>query len=168
MRRLLNGVALIWALASVSAAFAQAPPAEIEAVSTLDQAAWLAGRWVGTGMGGEVEEVWSPASGGQMIGHFRYTKEGKPGFYEIMMLDLTETGIRMRVKHFNPDFTAWEDKAEWVEFEPVSTSLDRLIFNGLVLDHGSDDRGETMTATLSMRQADGQVTQVPFRFIRAD
>ena len=168
MRRLLNGLALIWLLTSAPPVFAQAPPAVTEAVSPLDHAAWLAGRWVGTGMDGEVEEVWSPASGRQMIGHFRYSREGAPEFYEIMMLDLTETGIRMRVKHFNPDFTAWEDKAEWVEFEPVSTSPDQLIFNGLVLDHGSDDRGETMTATLSMRQADGQVTQVPFRFIRAD
>ena len=65
MPRLLNMLVLILALASVPAVCAQIPAAETEATSQLDQAAWLAGRWVGTGMGGEVEEVWSPASGGQ-------------------------------------------------------------------------------------------------------
>lgn len=168
MPRLLNMLVLILALASVPAVCAQIPAAETEATSPLDQAAWLAGRWVGTGMGGEVEEVWSPASGGQMVGHFRYSRDGAPGFYEILMIDLTETGMRMRVKHFNPDFTAWEDKGDWVAFEPVSTSASRLVFKGLVLEHIVDEDGETMIATLQMRQKGGQVKAVPFTFRRAD
>ena len=132
--------------------------------SPLDHAKWLAGRWVGTGMGGEVEEIWSPVSGGQMVGHFRYSREGKVVFYEILLIDMVDAGMRMRVKHFNADFTAWEDKAEWVEFEPISASSEQLKFNGLVLDYD----GETMIATLRMRQKDGEVKQVPFTFTRAD
>ncbi len=168
MFRVLHGLVLIYALASAPAVVAQVTTAETEAASPLDHAAWLAGRWVGTGMGGEVEEVWSPALGGQMIGHFRYFRDGMPGFYEILMIDLTETGMRMRVKHFNPDFTAWEDKGDWIEFKPVSTSASQLVFKGLVLDHIVDDKGETMIATLQMRQKDGQVKAVPFTFRRAD
>lgn len=168
MLRVLHGLVLVCALASAPAVLGQDPVAETEAASPLDQAAWLAGRWVGTGMGGEVEEVWSPAAGGQMVGHFRYSRDGEPGFYEILMIDLTETGMRMRVKHFNPDFTAWEDKDEWVAFEPVSASPGKIVFKGLVLDHIVDGGDETMIATLQMRQKDGTITAVPFTFHRAD
>tara|TARA_R110002110_G_scaffold6609_9_gene33203 strand:+ start:498 stop:998 length:501 start_codon:yes stop_codon:yes gene_type:complete len=166
MRSRFAAIAMV--LAAAPAVAAAEPAAPTKQVSALDQAAWLAGRWVGTGMNGDVEEIWSPAFGGQMIGHFRYSRNGVPGFYEIMMIDVTDAGLRMRVKHFNPDFTAWEDKAGWVAFEPVSTASGRLVFGGLVLDHGRDAQGETMTATLRMRQKDGTVEQVPFRFRRAD
>ena len=69
---------------SACAAQAQVAPPP---AATIDGAAWLAGRWVGTGFGGQMEETWSPPVGGQMIGHFRYWREGEPQFYEIMMMD---------------------------------------------------------------------------------
>lgn len=138
-----------------------------QATAQLDHAEWLVGRWVGVGMGGDVEEVWSPAVGGQMIGHFRYSKNGNPGFYEILMIDRTADGIRMRVKHFNPDFSAWEDKQEWVEFEPISTTPNQLKFNGLLLDHRVEGEKELMIATLRMRQKDGAVSNVVFTFEKA-
>ncbi|RYY34034.1 MAG: hypothetical protein EOP59_16885, partial [Sphingomonadales bacterium] len=52
--------------------------------ATIADAAWLAGRWVGEGLGGQVEESWSPAMGGQMAGHFTLVQDGKPVFYELM------------------------------------------------------------------------------------
>ena len=168
MHKLVCSLALACALASAPAMSAPGPDAGTRAVASLDEAAWLIGRWAGTGMGGDVDEFWSPALGGQMVGHFRYAKDGEPGFYEIMMIDRTEAGIRMRVKHFDPDFTAWEDKAEWVEFEPVSTSPGQLRFNGLVLDRRIDGADEIMTATLRMRQKDGEVSDVVFTLKRVD
>ena len=36
------------------------------AAATIADAAWLEGRWVGEGLGGQAEEVWSPAAGGQV------------------------------------------------------------------------------------------------------
>jgi hypothetical protein len=60
--------------------------------------------------------------GGQMIGHFRYWRDGQPQFYEFMVLDVVEGGVRMRLKHFNPDYTTWEDRETWTTFEPVSVS----------------------------------------------
>ncbi len=119
--------------------------------AVIEDAAWLAGRWVGTGFGGQMEEAWAPPVGGQMVGHFRYWRDGQPQFYEFMMMDVAEGGVRMRVKHFNPDFVGWEDKDGWVTFEPVSVGPDALIFNGLEIRRDGPDR---VVMTIRMRQGD--------------
>lgn len=119
----------------------------------IEDAAWLAGRWTGTGLGGQLEEVWSAPAGGQMVGHFRLLREGKPVFYEFMLMDVTEDGIRMRLKHFNPDYTAWEAREDWTTFTPVSSSSDELVFSALSIRRTAAD---TMTMKLRIRR--GEVT----------
>lgn len=147
-------------LGSACAAQAQvAPPL----AAAIDGAAWLAGRWVGTGFGGQMEETWSPPVGGQMIGHFRYWREGEPQFYEIMMMDVAEGGVRMRVKHFNPDFVGWEERDGWVEFEPISVGPDALVFNGLTIRRESPDR---IVMTIRLRRGE-LVEEEILRFERA-
>jgi hypothetical protein len=130
---------------------------------SIDDAAWLAGRWVGEGFGGQMEEAWAPPVGGQMVGHFRHWRDGEPRFYEIMLLDVVEGGVRMRVKHFNPDFTAWEDRGEWTTFAPVSASPEALIFSGLEIRRSGED---DMVMTLRIRRGD-TVTDEILRFTRA-
>lgn len=137
----------LWGGPCVALAQTAPPP-----VATIEDAAWLAGRWVGTGFGGQMEETWAPPVGGQMIGHFRYWRDGQPQFYEIMMMDVVEgQGVRMRVKHFSPDFVGWEDKDGWVEFEPVSASPEVLVFNGLVIRRESPNR---IVMTIRLRRGD--------------
>lgn len=133
--------------------FSVAAPASAQprAVS-IDDASWLTGRWVGEGLGGEMEEVWSPPVDGQMVGHFRLVRNGAPVFYEIMLLDVAEEGLRMRVKHFNPDFVGWEDKGEWVTFEPRAVSETELTFQSLVIRRTSAD---SLTMVLRIRYPDG-------------
>ena len=135
----------------------------VAAQATIADASWLAGRWVGEGLGGAIEETWAPASGGQMIGHFQLSKGGKPQFYEIMMLDAQPTGLRLRVKHFNPDFTAWEDKGDWHSFEPESVEPNKLRFKGLRFDRNGDD----LVIVVTMRQKDGSVAEHPIKLKRA-
>jgi len=151
MHKLLKAVVIVAALAG--SAHAQ----------TIDDAAWLAGRWVGEGFGGQMEEAWAPPVGGQMVGHFRYWREGQPQFYEIMLMDVAEGGVRMRVKHFNPDFTAWEDRGEWVTFEPVSAGPEALIFNGFEIRREGADR---IIMTIRIRRGE-TVTSEILRFQRA-
>ena len=131
--------------------------------ATIEDAAWLAGRWVGEGFGGQMEEAWAPPVGGQMVGHFRYWRDGEPQFYEIMLMDVADGGVRMRVKHFNPDFTAWEDRGEWVTFEPVSASPEALIFNGLTIRREGEDR---IVMTIRIRRGEA-ITDEILRFQRA-
>lgn len=133
------------------------------AAATIADASWLSGRWVGEGLGGTVEETWAPAAGGQMVGHFQLVKDGKPAFYELMMLDVQPRGLRLRVKHFNADFTAWEDKGGWHSFEPVSAEPNLLNFNGLTLARD----GETLNIVVTMKQKDGRIEQVPLKLRRA-
>lgn len=131
--------------------------------AALEHAAWMEGRWVGTGMGGDVEEVWSPAQGGQMVGHLTYAKDGKIIFYELMLVRPSEGALEMLVKHFDGDFTSWEEKDEWVRFAPEATEPGILLFKGLSIFHD----GQRMEATLRMKQADGSVKDVLFTLTRA-
>jgi hypothetical protein len=129
----------------------------------LDEMAWLAGRWVGEGLGGELEETWAPPAGGQMVGHFRLLREGRPVFYEIMLMDEVEDGVRMRVKHFDPGFVGWEEKDAWVEFEPRRASAEAIAFDGLSIRRiGPDEitirimigyRGGVREEVLALRRA---------------
>ncbi|MEQ1618389.1 MAG: DUF6265 family protein [Terricaulis sp.] len=140
-------------LAAISGALGQARAQSTQPVAeaTIEDAAWLAGRWVGTGFGGEMEETWAPPVGGQMVGHFRYWREGQPQFYEFMMMDVAEGGVRMRIKHFNPDLVGWEEKDGWHTFEPVSVGPDALLFNGFEIRRDGPDR---VVMTLRMRRGD--------------
>jgi hypothetical protein len=148
-------------LAILSAFLARA---EEPARRTIGDAAWLAGRWVGEGLGGSVEENWSPPQGGQMIGHFALLRDGRPIFYEIMLLEEHEGGLRMRVKHFNPDFVGWEEKDGWHAFEPIASGPDSLRFEGLWLRR----EGEELVATVTIRnRADNSVRDETLRHRRA-
>ncbi|RYY25006.1 MAG: hypothetical protein EOP62_15250 [Sphingomonadales bacterium] len=151
-----RAAALLLALAPLPA-FAQQAPLSIH------DAAWLAGRWVGEGLGGKVEENWSPVQGGQMVGHFTLYNDDAPVFYEIMLMDVQPGGIRLRVKHFNPDFTAWEDKAGWHAFEPISTEKESLRFNGLWLRR----EGEELLITIRLKDKAGEAKDHLLRLRRA-
>jgi hypothetical protein len=140
-----------------------ASPAGTTRSTSIQDAAWLTGRWVGTGLGGELEEVWSAPAGGQMVGHFRLLREGKPVFYEFMLLDVADGGIRMRLKHFNPDHTAWEEKDNWTTFNPVSASADELAFSGLRITRTGHD---AITMKLRLRNGD-KVSEETLQFRRA-
>src|SRR5436190_19333601 len=68
--------------------------------ATLASVAWLQGHWEGEGLGGVSEELWSPAAGGVMMGMYRLLKDGKPTFYEFLMLVEENGTFAMKLKHF--------------------------------------------------------------------
>lgn len=148
---------------AVALALASASPAPAQPTPTVADASWLAGRWVGEGLGGQIEESWAPAAGGQMIGHFQLVKGGKPQFYELLMLDTKAPALRLRVKHFNPDFTAWEDKGGWHSFEPISVAPNQLKFRGLSFERS----GDQLTIVVTLKARDGTVAEHPIRLKRA-
>ena len=161
------------AIAVLAAAFAlpahaqnrvqPAPAPSAEQVRVIESASWLAGRWIGEGLGGELEETWSTPASGQMVGHFRLVRGGVVAFYEICLLDVVDGGLRMRVKHFNPDFVGWEERDGWHAFDPVSVSEGTLSFDGLALRRVGDDALEIV---LSIRYAEG-VREETLRLRRA-
>ncbi|WP_374469274.1 DUF6265 family protein [Phenylobacterium sp.] len=135
------------------------PPAGIQAV------AWLAGRWVGEGLGGEAEETYAPPADGQMIGHFRHTKDGKAVFYEFLLIRERGGSLVYGVKHFNPDATAWEEKDRWTEFPLVAVEDGRVVFDGLTYERDGADR---LLVHLSLRNGKTGARRIEtFRFRRA-
>ena len=81
--------------------------------ATIEDAAWLVGSWTGTAFGQRFEEVWNPASAGTMVGFFKLIGDDGVAFYELLLLSVEEGSLSLKVKHFNADFTAWEEKADF-------------------------------------------------------
>jgi hypothetical protein len=130
---------------------------------TIESAAWLTGRWVGQGFGGQLEETWTAPTGGQMVGHFRMVKDGKPAFYEFLLIEEHEGGLRYRVKHFNPDFVGWEEKDGFHEFSWVSGDRTELRFNGLTLRRIGDDESDHI---ITIGRKDGTRSEETLRYRR--
>jgi hypothetical protein len=82
-------------------------------------AAWLAGSWSGTAFGSRIQEVWNPPSAGSTVGMFKLC--GKDGVvpYELMTMTVEDGTLSLNVRHFDPDFTAWDSKDEYVNFRLV-------------------------------------------------
>jgi hypothetical protein len=140
-------------------AVAQTPPG-----ARIADVAWMAGRWTGEGLGGTLEETWAPPTAGMMVGHFQLVRAGRPVFYELMQLYETPAGVDLRVKHVNPDFTAWEEKADFVRFAFQSATAAELRFNGLAFSRQGDN---AMTAVLRLRYGADDVRDEILRYRRA-
>lgn len=112
---------------------------EARPAATLDDASWLVGSWTGTAFGQNFEEVWNPPSAGSMIGLFKLYGDDGVAFYELLQLSVEEDTLSLKVKHFNADFTAWEEKADFVNFRLVSKEENALHFGGLSFYKRSDN-----------------------------
>jgi hypothetical protein len=135
------------------------------AAAPLAELSWLEGSWEGPGIAGATAtEVYSAPAGGQIVGHFRQTKaDGSPMFYELMIIDEKDGKLRYRLKHFNPDLTGWEEKAEVREFPFTKRIGDRWEFSGLALERTGPD---SMTASVVAGGADGKKELLEFRYKR--
>lgn len=138
-------------------------PAKSPAASLKD-VSWLSGRWTGEGMGGQVEEVWTPAVHGQMMGMFRLVKDGKIVFYEFLTIAEHDGSIEMRIKHFNSDMTGWEEKGRHLTFRLVKVDGDRVYFSGFTVERKGNDG---WNGYLAMRSKDGPPREEKFVFKRA-
>jgi hypothetical protein len=140
-----------------------APAEVLSPRATLQDIAWFAGRWTGTGLGGVTDESWSAPAGGAMMGMFRLVKDGKVVFYEFLTLVEHEGSLLLKLKHFNPDLTGWEEKADVVSFRLLKIAPDAVHFNGLTFRRiGSD----TVEIFLAIRDREGAVREERFTMTR--
>ena len=162
-RRVMACALLIAALAWLlpSAATGGSEPSSGQNV-TIEDFAWLAGSWIGEGLGGTVEEIWSPPRAGQMMGSFRLIQGGKVTFMEFVTLSEHDGEIQMRLKHFHPDLVAWEDKEDFVTFRLKALTEDKAEFGGLVIHRIDADH---LQIDVSLRNGD-EVNVATFRFER--
>ena len=132
--------------------------------ATLKDAQWLVGRWTGTGLGGVSEEIWADAAGGAMMGMYRLVVSGKVSFYELMNLVEENGSLVLKLKHFNADLTAWEEKEKFVSFPLVRLSSNELWFAGLTFRRLGNDR---LQIFLAIREKDGSIREEQFAMQRA-
>ena len=133
--------------------------------ASLDDVAWLTGRWTGEGLGGVVEESWLPPTGGAMVGVFRMTGEDGVRFYEIMILAQEGESLVLELKHFGPDLVGWEEREETVRFPLVARDGQTLWFDGLTLRRDGND-GLTVWVALGSED-DPEVREALFVYRRA-
>lgn len=101
--------------------------------------AWIAGHWQGTAMGGEIEEVWTAAHGGSMMGSFKFVADGKVVFYELETITEENETLILRLKHFGDDLKGWEEKDDVVMFNLVKITADAAYFDQLTFKKNGED-----------------------------
>jgi hypothetical protein len=140
MKNLVRRVAMLALLLVSHAVLAQSPrtehtfqldDTETRPAATLDDVSWLVGNWSGEAFGSTFEESWNPPSAGSMIGFFKLMDGSDVVFYELLLLVEEEGSLSLKVKHFNADFTAWEDKADYVTFRYIKSDGNAIHFSGI-------------------------------------
>ncbi len=133
---------------------AQSPQASI------DEIAWLAGRWKGEGLGGKAEELIAPVEAGQMMGMFRHLKaDGTLNFYEFYVFAEVEGSLVLKIKHFSPELIGWEEKDGYVEFPLVAIEGATAYFDGITYALTAEDELNVMVNV-------SEAGIIPFRYRR--
>lgn len=135
---------------------------EVRPPATLEDVSWLVGSWEGEAFGNTFEEVWNPPSAGSMVGFFKLMDGDEVSFYELMLLIEVEGSLSLRVKHFNADFTAWEEKGDYVDFRFVKTEPDAIHFSGISFYRIND---QAMDAYIVLRRG-GEVREEKLTYRR--
>lgn len=135
----------------------QSPPATIADMS------WMVGSWTGNALGGVTEEAWATPSSGSMVGMFRLTQKGKPVFYELTTLTEEGGSLIMRLKHFNPNMTGWEEKDKTVDFKFVGKKDGLIHFEGMAFRPEGKD---AFTVYVAIKGRDGNIREEAFPYKR--
>ena len=136
----------------------QKPPA-----ASIADMAWYAGRWTGTGLGGWTEEIWSPARDGTMMGMYRMVKDGKPIFYELLLIAEENGSLAIKLKHFHADLRGWEERDASLRFPLVAKRNGRIYFDGMTFERVGTDR---VKVYLAIEHKDGSVREEIFEYSR--
>jgi hypothetical protein len=126
-------------------------PGAASPAATVEQLAWLEGTWIGQGLGGETVEAYSPPLAGTIVGYFRFVKDGKPVFYEIVTFVEEGGSVLMRLKHFHPNLVGWEEKDKSQEFKLVAIEGQAAYFDGQTVKR----EGDTLYSAVRIRARDG-------------
>ena len=137
-----------------------APPGK----GMLSDVNWLQGHWIGSGLGGDCEELWGKPAGGALIGAFRYVRDGKLQFTEHFVMFEENGSLTLKLKHFDAAMKGWEEKDKFVEFRLVKLEPRAAYFHGLTYRLNEDD---SMDVFVVVSQKDGTKREEKFEFKRS-
>jgi hypothetical protein len=136
-------------------------PGTTPAKAKIEDVAWIAGHWKGAARGGVTEEDWSGPTSGSMMASCRLIRDGKVVFYELAAIVEESSSLTLRLKHFNPDLTGWEEKSEVLAFPLVKLTSDAAYFNGVTFRKVA---GGNIEIFVRIRSKDGKTSEQHFPF----
>lgn len=166
MRWMVSLLALFLATSAIAAETRTAPEGHVPPPAKAEQLHWLAGIWIGEGIGGApATEAYSPPGGGSVAGHF-VQQDGNGGvqFLEIVQIAEVDGSLVYRLKHFSGELVGWEEKGEMEAFPLVALEENAAYFDGLTVRR----EGDTLISAVLVRQDDGSVEEYVFRYARVD
>ena len=125
---------------------------------------WLAGSWVGSGLGGQCVETWSEPQGDTIVGSFLYSQNGKAIFSEHFALTKLNDSVTLKLKHFDNNLVGWEEKDKSVEFKFVKRDGNKFHFSGMTYVNVSEDQ---LDVYVLIKQKDDKVEEEKFEFRRS-
>jgi hypothetical protein len=138
MQKIAGSLAILFLAAGSPSAFATEPEIRekdagaASPAATIDDVGFLSGHWIGSGLGACSEEFMAEPAGGQIMGMFRQmSAEGGLRFYEFYSIQENAGSLVLKIKHFNPDLTGWEEKNDTVDFPLVAIEGATAYFDGL-------------------------------------
>lgn len=152
------------AITAVSLAQDKAPAPSRAVLSDLS---WMTGRWIDDSRGDLSEEIWSPPSGDSMMGMWRYMSGGQTKIFELLTISVEAGGMVLRLRHFDPELVAREDKGTPVELSLIAWTPGEAVFEGPAVGSPGNVRltyrnpsEDTLTSTL---EKDGRKQEFQFR-----
>lgn len=124
---------------AVFAALILSSPVLADPLSARHVMDWMEGCWTGEGFGGEVVECWMTSPDGRMTGSFQLVNNGELGMAEIFMLADFPDGPAIRLRHYNPDMSAWEAEGEYTNFPLLDAGEDFTRFEGVTFRRTGED-----------------------------
>jgi hypothetical protein len=109
---------------------ASAASAQLKKASVHDLA-FMAGTWTLKHEWGDMEEFWGPPMGDNMVSTFRCVKDGKIVFYEFMVIEQSDNGPVMKLRHFNKGSIGWEDKDKPYLMPVIKLTANEVVFQSL-------------------------------------
>jgi hypothetical protein len=130
--------------------------------------AWLSGRWQGQWGPRIVEQVWTPAKAGMMLGVYRVIENDKTLVIEFLALTELPDGIEYSIRHFTPALAPWEKSGPTV-LNLVTMDTKRIVFENpidgqpkhAILDRVDEDTYVSRSEIVPL-QGDAQVVEITF------
>src|SRR5688500_1900939 len=97
-------------------------------VKDIKDLSFMAGRWTTHNAWGDMEENWSLPMGNCMMCSYRCVKDGRVIFYEFIVIEQTDAGPVMKLRHFSPGNIAWEEKDKPYEYPLMFLETDKTRF----------------------------------------
>jgi len=140
---------------------------------SLEQLRWMNGAWIEDSDQRRCEEIWSTVDAHTLMGMFRWIADDDVSFYEFMVINMTDTGAELHVKHFHPTLVAWEERQHYQAFVLTDLDPDRAIFAALRESDEDEEAGGWLIyeradpdhLDVHLVEASGE-TKLTFHFIR--